>query len=44
MIVQIVRLDNNFFNSELDCKKAGKTNNRTPIIYTTGINLSIIQD
>ena len=32
MTIQIVRLVNNFFNLELDFKKAGKTNNRTPII------------
>ena len=44
MTIQIVRLVNNFFNLELDFKKAGKTNNRTPIIYTVGISLSIIQD
>ena len=31
-------LVNNCFNLELDCKKAGRTNNRTPIIYTTGIS------
>ena len=29
MIIQIVRLVNNCFNLELDCKKAGRTNNRT---------------
>jgi hypothetical protein len=38
MIIQIVRLVNSCFNLELDCKKAGRTNNRTPIIYTTGIS------
>ncbi len=38
MIIQIVKLVNNCFNLELDCKNAGRTNNRTPIIYTTGIS------
>ena len=38
MIIQTVRLVNSCFNFELDCKKAGRTNNRTPIIYATGIN------
>ncbi len=38
MIIQIVKLVNNCFNLELDCKKVGRTNNRTPIIYTTGIS------
>ena len=37
MIIQIVRLVNSCFNLELDCKKAGITNKRTPIIYATGI-------
>ena len=39
--IQIVRLVNNCFNLELDFKKAGRTNKRTPIIYIAGINLSI---
>ena len=38
MIIQIVKLVNNCFNLELDCKNAGRTNNRTPIIYTTDIS------
>ena len=38
MIIQTVKLVNSCFSLELDCKKAGKTNNRTPIIYTTGIS------
>ena len=38
MIIQTVKLFNSCFNLELDCKKAGRTNNRTPIIYTTGIS------
>lgn len=38
MIIQTVKLVNSCFNLELDCKKAGKTNNRTPIIYTIGIS------
>ena len=38
MIIQIVRLINSCFNLELDCKKAGRTNNRTPIIYNMGIS------
>ena len=38
MIIQIVKLVNNCFNFELECKKAGRTNNRTPIIYTKGIS------
>ena len=38
MIIQIVKLVNNCFNLELDCKKAGSTTNRPPIIYTTGIS------
>ena len=38
MIIQTVKLVNRCFNFELDCKNAGKTNNRTPIIYTTGIS------
>ena len=37
-IIQIVRLVKNCFNLEFDCKKAGRTNKRTPIIYTTGSN------
>ena len=32
MIAQIVRLVNSCFNLELDFKKAGRTNKRTPII------------
>ena len=42
MTIQIVRLVKNCFNLELDCRKAGSTNKRTPIIYTTGSNRSII--
>ena len=38
MIIQTVKLVNSCFNLELDCKKAGRTNNRAPIIYTTGIS------
>ena len=38
MIIQTVKLVNNCFNLELDCKKAGKINNRTPIMYTKGIS------
>ena len=38
MTIQIVRLVMNCFNLELDCRKAGRTNKRTPIIYTTGSN------
>ena len=38
IIIQTVKLVNSCFNLELDCKKAGRTNNRTPIIYTTGIS------
>ena len=38
MIIQIVKLVNNCFNLELDCKKTGRTNNKTPNIYTTGIS------
>ena len=38
MIIQTVKLVNNCFNLELDCKKAGSTNNRTPIIYTASIS------
>ena len=38
MIIQIVRLVNNCFSLESDCKKTGKTNNSTPIMYTTGIS------
>ncbi len=38
MIIQIVKLVNNCFNLELDCKKTGRTNNRAPIKYTTGIS------
>ena len=37
-IIQIVKLDKNCFSLEFDCKKAGRTNKRTPIIYTTGNN------
>ena len=32
MTIQIVRLVKNCFNLELDCKKAGRTNNSTPTI------------
>ena len=42
MTIQIVRLVKNCLSLELDCKKAGRTNKRTPIIYTTGSNWSII--
>ena len=35
MIIQIVRLVSSCFNLELDRKKAGRTNNRIPIIYIT---------
>ncbi len=38
MIIQRDKLVNNCFNLELDCKKAGRTNKRTPIIYTKGIS------
>ena len=38
MIIQIVKLVNKWFNLELDWKKAGRTNDITPIIYTTGIS------
>ena len=38
MTIQIARLVKNCFNLELDFKKAGRTNKRTPIIYTTGSN------
>ena len=38
MIIQAVKLVNSCFNLELDCKKAGRTNNSTPIIYATGIS------
>ena len=38
MIIQTVKLVNSCLNLELDCKKAGRINNRTPIIYTTGIS------
>ena len=38
MIIQTVKLVNSCFNLELECKKAGRTNNRIPIIYTTGIS------
>ena len=41
MLIQTVRLVNSCFNLELDCKKAGRTNNRTPIIYTKVISRSI---
>ena len=30
--IQTVRLVKNCFSLEFDCKKAGRTNNRTPII------------
>ena len=36
MMIQIVRLVNNCFNLELELKKAGSTNNKTPIIYEAG--------
>ena len=36
MTIQIVRLVKNCLSLELDFRKAGKTNKRTPIIYTTG--------
>ena len=42
MTIQTVRLVKNCLSLELDCKKAGRTNKRTPIIYTTGSNCSII--
>ena len=38
MIIQTVKLVNSCFNLELDCKKTGRINNRTPIIYTRGIS------
>ena len=38
MTIQIVRLVKNCLSLELDFRKAGKTNKRTPIIYTTGSN------
>ena len=38
MTIQTVRLVKNCLSLELDCKKAGRTNNRTPVIYNTGIN------
>ena len=38
MAIHIARLVKSCFNLELDCKKAGRTNKRTPIIYTTGSN------
>ena len=38
IIIQTVKLVNNCFNLELVCKKAGRTNNKTPIIYTKGIS------
>ena len=41
MMIQIVRLVNNCFNLELEFKKAGSTNNKTPIIYITGSIWSI---
>ena len=41
MTIQIVRLVNNCFNLELEFKKAGSTNNKTPIIYKIGIIWSI---
>jgi hypothetical protein len=41
MMIQIVRLVNNCFNLELELKKAGSTNNKTPIIYITGSIWSI---
>ena len=36
MMIQIVRLVNNCFNLELELKKAGSTNNKTPIMYIMG--------
>ena len=36
MMIQIVRLVNNCFNLELELKKAGSANNKTPTIYITG--------
>ena len=41
MMIQIVRLVNNCFNLELELKKAGSTNNKTPTIYITGSAWSI---
>ena len=38
MTIQIVRLVKNCLSLELDCRKVGRTNKRTPIIYTTGSN------
>ena len=38
IIIQTVRLVNSCFNLELDCKKAGRTNNRIPIMYNKGIS------
>ena len=37
-----MKLVKNCFSLEFDCKKPGRTNNRTPIIYTTGSNWSAI--
>ena len=37
-IIQTVRLVNSCFNLELDFKKAGITNKRTPAIYNTNIS------
>ena len=42
MITQTVRLVKNCFSLEFDCKKAGRTNKSTPIMYTTCSNLLII--
>ena len=36
MMIQMVRLVNNCFNLELELKKAGIINNKTPTIYITG--------
>jgi len=41
MMIQIVRLVNNCFNLELELKKAGSTNNKTPTIYKMGTIWSI---
>jgi len=41
MTIQIVRLVNNCLNLELEFKKVGSTNNKTPIIYIMGSIWSI---
>ena len=41
MTIQIVRLVNNCFNFELELKKAGSTNNKTPTTYIMGTIWSI---